>query len=302
MKNLILGALALLTMTFGVTNVHAKEAIPDQLEQCGAFKNTAPFCGESLEVDTRQLDALQMYPVTLTPQMSAEWAKLHREKRRGIGYVETNEKGEKVKTGRPVIHAVARVIAIPPSGDLNETLLFQALLSPDMANATVLLPAEGNFVGWNIYILSPEGKHALTMSGQVIKLDGRHRTDGNIQPDAARLPESRLPSTLLVRRGDGSQAVETLQATFVDHVVVNDRDGSVRVYSGLKGTFTPLSEDTLSVATAYTNCRTVGQRLVERGNLRVDTGAIAAAGATGGLTLIPQVLTNLGAIFGSSCR
>lgn len=286
----------------GVAEVHAKDKQPDQLEQCGAFVRTAPFCGEAVEADTRQLQALQMRFVALNPERSAEWAKLHREKRRGISYIETGEDGKKAKAGRPVIHAVARVVGVPPSGNTDEAMLFQALLSPEMSNATLLLPAEGNFTGWSMYILSSDGKHALTLAGEIIKLDGRHRDDGNLQPDLSRLPESRLAGTLLVTRGDGTGMIEMLEATFMDHVLVHDRDGSTRVYSGLRGTFTPLEEDGLSVATAYTNCRTAGQRLVEKGNLRIDTATIGAVGATAGLALVPQVFQNLRALFGSSCR
>lgn len=284
----------------GVAEAHAKdkEVVADQLEQCGAFVRTAPFCNESLEADTRQLQAIQIIPVTLSSETAMEWAKLHREKKRGVSLVETNEKGEKVQTGRPALNAVARVIALPPSGLLDEAMLFQALVSPDMKSVMVFLPAEGDFRGWSIYILSSEGKHALALSGELIKLDGRHRTDGNLEPDVARLPVSQVAGTTLVTRGDGSNVIEDLEATFLDHVLVHDRDGTTRVYSGLRGTFTPSHENGLSVAMAYTNCRTAGQRLVERGNLRADTSVLIA----GPIVLAPQLVQNMLAVFRASCR
>lgn len=300
-----LSAMLLVVSAIASAPVSAKEAkpvVPDQLELCGAFVRIAPFCGEALEVDTRQLQALQLIYVPLTPAVGERWSKEHREKRRGIGYTTTDERGQTVQTGRPVIAAVARVVAIPPSNNLDEAMLFQALVKPDASGMLVLLPAEGDFSGWSIYIVSSEGKHAVTLDGQMIKLGGRHRARNNLTLDVTRLPASRVTSTALVTRGDGSGWIEAFEATFVDHKLVHDRDGSIRVYSGLPGTFTPLSEGGTSVVAMYTNCRTAGQRLTERGNLRVDSVSVTAAVATGGLTAIPQVAQNFLALFRKSCR
>lgn len=302
MKKFIIGMLASFTMFLSMADVHAKEIVADQLELCGASVRTAPWCDEALEGDTRQLQALQIVSISLTPKTGETWRELHLEKKRGITFTEVNDKGERVKTGRPVVPAVARVIAIPPSGNMEEAMLFQGLVSPDMSSVNVFLPADVNFIGWSIYVPSSEGKHALTLHGELVKLGGRHRDDGNLSPDITRLSESRIISTTLVTRGDGSGTIEALEATFVVHKLVHDRDGSFRVYSALPGTLAPISEDGTSVVGMYTNCRTAGQRLLERGNLRVDTAALAGAAATGGLTLVPQALQNVLALFRTSCR
>lgn len=303
MNKNFLWALAPLAIFLSMADAKAQTTpVSDQLEQCGAFVRIAPFCGESLEVDTRQLQAVQIVSVSLTPRALTEWTKIHQEKKRGIAYTAINDKGEKVSAGRPVINAVVRVIAIPASGNSDEAMLFQGLVSPDLSSVLVLLPAEGNFSGWNIYILSSEGKHALTLAGEFVELGGRHRTDGNLTLDIARLPASRIASTQLVQRGDGSGTVEALEATFLDHKLVRDRDGSTRVYSGLAGTFTPISDDGTSVVAMFSNCRTMGQRLVERANLRADSATIAAAPATFGLSLAPQIYSIGKAIIHRSCR
>jgi hypothetical protein len=305
-KHILRGALALLMIATGATAGHAKsdESIKaDQLEQCGAYKRVAPWCAEALEVDTRQLQDTQIILVPFTAAVAEKWQKMHKEKRRGIAYTEVNEEGETVKTGRPVLAAVMRVIAIPPSGKTDEALLFQALVKPDMSGVTVFLPADGDFQGWNLYVLSSEGKYALTLSGELFKVSGRHLNDGNLAPDTARLPESLVTSTLLLRRGDGSGAIEALEAAFVDHHIVNDRDldGNIirtRVYSGMAGTFTPISEDGTSVVASYSNCRTGGQRVLERGNLRLDTTDLAV-----GFTAAPKVIQTGFALFGIiGCR
>lgn len=303
MKKLFLLALAPM-IAFSTAEADAKnqKPEPDQLELCGAYMRVAPFCGESLLVDTRQLSAMQIISVPLSPERGEKWAKLHREKRRGISYIETNEKGEKVSTGRPVIPAVMRVIATPPAGTSGKTMLFQALVNPDMTSMSVLLPAGGNFIGWSAYILSSEGKHALTMSGELIKVGKVHRNDGNLSLDLSRLPTSQITNSLFVTRGDGSGAIEALEAAFVDHKLVRDRNGETRVYSGLYGTFTPISPDGTSVVAMYSNCRKAGQRLVEKGNLRIDSTALLSGAATGGLTLLPQVIQNLLALRNKSCR
>lgn len=272
---------------------------PAQLEQCGAFVRVAPWCGEAMRLDTRQLQAMQIVPITLSPSASERWGQLHRERRRGIPFTETNAQGETVQSGRPVITALARVIARSPSG---REVLYQALIAPDMTNVMVLLPAEVNFAGWTMYIIAGEGRNALTLSGQLIELGGRNRTDGHLTLDYPRLPASVVTSTTLVRRGDGTGIIEGFEATFVEHKVIHDRNGRTRVYSGLRYTFTPPSEGEMSVATGFTNCRRVDDRLVERGNLRVDTGTVSSAVATGGLTAIPLVIQNGLAILRRSCR
>lgn len=301
-KNILRGALVLLMIAAGTTAGYAKSEKPieaDQLEQCGAYKKVAPFCAEALEVDTRQLQATQIILVPFTASVAEKWQKMHREKRRGIAYTEVNEQGETVRTGRPVLAAVMRLIAIPPSGNADEAMLFQALVKPDMSGVTAFLPADGDFRGWSLYILSSEGKYALTLSGELFKVSGRHLEDGNLVPDIARLPESRVTSTLLLRRGDGSGAIEALQAAFVDHHIVRDRDGSTRIYSGFAGTFTPISEDGTSVVSMYSNCRTGGQRVLERGTLRFDTMDVMS----GGITAAPKVIQNGLALFGIiGCR
>lgn len=298
-KHFLWGALALL-MVPGAALANSDE--PAQLEQCGAFARVAPFCAESFEFDTRELLAIQIIAVTPSAETIEEWAKIHREQRRGVGFTTVNNEGEPVQTGRPVVTAVARVIAVPPSGNMEEAMLYQALVTPDTTSMMILLPAEGDFTGWSMYIIASEGKRAVTLAGQWVRLSGRHRDDGNLTLDLDRLPESRVTATTLVRRGDGSNAIESLQDTFVEHVLVRDRDGGTRVYSGLQYTFLPSSEGGMSVATAYTNCRTAGQRLVERGSLRVDTTAVVSAVATSGLSLVPQAFRNALALIRTSCR
>lgn len=303
MKKLILGALALFAMSnIGVAEVYAKDVQPEQLELCGAFVRTAPWCDEAIEGDSREIEAFQMYNVSFAVDVPEKWAKLHREKRRGIGFIGVNEEGQKVKAGRPVLHAVARVIAVPPGGTVEDAMLYQALLDPEGKGALILLPAEGDFTGWNMYILSSEGHDAVLINGQLIELGGRHRTDGNILPDFSRLPPSSLPFATLVQRGDGTGLIEALEATFTDHKKVHDSDGSVRIYSGLSRTFTPTAEGEMAMVEMHTNCRKAGQRLEAKANLRLDTANVVGAAATSGLALIPQAFSIMSALVGGSCR
>lgn len=284
-----------------VSPAYAKEQKPakvDQLELCGAFARTAPWCGEALEGDSSQIEAAQIFTITVRPDQYSEWIKIHQEKRRGITFTKTNDQGHKIRSGRPVINALARVIAVPPDGNMEGAMLFQALLSPDLKTATPLLDARQNYIGWHVYLLSSEGKHALLVDGTMIKLGGRHRTDGNMTLELDKLPQSRVISTTLVSRGDGTGLMEMLESTFIDHKTVHDQNGEIRVYSGLAGTFTPVSEDGNSVVGSYTNCRTAGQRLIERGNLRFDTGMLM----TGPIGPAVQLAQNLKAVFTTSCR
>ncbi|MCW1888804.1 MAG: hypothetical protein KIH67_004635 [Candidatus Moranbacteria bacterium] len=268
---------------------------PAQLELCGAQTIAAPWCGESLEVDTRQIQGMQIVSIVLAPSVQAEWIRLHRD-RRGIGFTTVNAEGQTVPSGRGVISAVSRVVLIQ-DGD-PEPWLFQAVVSPDASVMMLLLPSEGNFVGARAFVISSDGRHALSMNGEIIRLGGRHRTDGNLSIDWSRLSESRIPATTLIRRGDGTGAVELLEATFTDHSLVNDRDGTVRVYSGLAGTFTPITEGGTTTV-EHTSCQTAGDRLVTRGNLRIDP---ATTVMTGGISLIPQAFQNLLVVLGSGCR
>ena len=268
---------------------------PAQLEFCGAEVVAAPWCGESLEVDTRQLQGMQIFPIQLAPSVRAEWIRLHRD-RRGIGFTTVNAEGETVPSGRGVISAVSRAVLLK-DGD-PEPWLFQAVVSPDASVMMVLLPSEGNFAGARALIMSSDGRHALTMNGEIVRLGGRHRTDGSLSIDWSRLPESHISATTLIQRGDGTGAIELLEATFTDHSQVNDRDGTIRVYSGLAGTFTPITEGGTTTV-EHTSCQTAGDRLVTRGNLRIDP---ATAILTGGISLVPQLFQNVLVVFGRGCR
>jgi hypothetical protein len=85
------------------------------------------------------------------------------------------------------------------------------------------------------------------------------------------LETSMVSETTVVRRGDGSGFMEVLESTFLDHVVLNGD----RRYSGLSGTFTPIDENSGSIAINFDAEDTPGKRLTQCGNLKADTGLLA---------------------------
>ncbi len=288
-------ALAALAIVTGITPVAAKSqeaARPAQLEVCGLRSVNAPWCDEALAGNTAQLQSAQIVSVSITGRNQERWLRANRDKR-GVGWTQDNAEGEPETAGRSVIKAVYRVYLYPPSGQ-GEPLLGQAVAAADGSALTLLLPANGNYVGWTAFVLSPRGDKALDMSGVVHDLSRRERRDGRLLTSIPReLQGSRITSTTLVRRGDGSNAIEALEATFTDRV----RFADGRRFSGLPGTFRPISEGGTTVL-AFTREDTVGDRLVTCGNLRIDP---ATAVITGGVSLIPQGIQLLFTSLKSRC-
>lgn len=303
-KQIILGTLLALASAGAANATPAATPEPEvaQLGLCGVFVRTDVYCNESVPVDTRQLQTAQIFIITLAPQAQEQWQRLHRERRRGITYTRVNEQGVQERVGRPAMPVVFRIFMQPPPGSHEEPFLAQGMIHG--SSLVAFLPGEGDFAGWSAFVISTEGERGLTTSGEVIRMGGRHRRDGHFSLDLTRLPSSLVPNTLFVRRGDGSNLVEELETTFSDHVVIRDRDGGTRVYSGLPGTFTPLSEGGTTIVAMFTNCRRADQRLMERGNLRLDstTAAGLLAGPVGLIRPAIQIFQNLRALAGGSCR
>ncbi|MEY4482631.1 MAG: hypothetical protein RL693_83, partial [Verrucomicrobiota bacterium] len=253
---------------------------PAQLEVCGIHSVNAPWCEEALPLNTLEFQRAQLLVIPIIGEDQQIWFRANRD-RRGIGFTKPGEDGKQEMAGRGVIKAVSRVYAYPPAGGTGQPVLLPAVAAEDGSSLTVLFPARGDFTGWTVFALSSRGDYALTIDGRVHRIQRRERRhDRLLNAIPPELAASQVTSTVLVARGDGSMVIEALEVTFTDRVRLSDG----RRFSGLPGTFTPISEGGTTVL-AFTREDTVGDRMVSCGNLRIDP---ATGVMTGGVSLIPQ--------------
>ncbi len=272
MKYTFSTALVAVSLAFA-SQASAKEVKPAEMEVRGLHAVEAPWQPESLSLDTRQVQALQVITIPLSEATKKEWAKVNRDKR-GIRMIVDGEDGKPRLVGRPVIKATFRVLLMK-DGDILPMSEAEMITTGGEA-INILLPPDVDFRGTTAFVLADRGRHALTLAGEIIDLDkGKKRLITSKLPD--QVATSVVEDTALSVRGEPSGLyLDMLEATFSEHAVLNN---SLR-YSGLPGTF--LSKDMTrypSVAALYTREDTVGDRLITCGNGTLDPSMFTGIGA-----------------------
>lgn len=265
---------ALLAVSGIAQPVMAEEATPQaaEMEIRGLRPVEAPWQNESLSLDTRLVQALQIIQVPLSAETRTEWARINRDKR-GIVMVVTGEDGKPRLAGRSVMKITYRALLWMPDGG---EVVTEAVMAPSGETITVLLPPNVDLSGVHVAILSSRGDYALTLSGELLKLKKKERGTRLAEQMPERFNTSVITSSYLVTRGDGSRLIEDLEAIFSEHAVLN---GTFH-YSGLPGTFLSSDQERYpSVAALYTREDTVGDRLVTCGNGRIDPLLFTGIGA-----------------------